>query len=103
MLSCLLRVGRVRRHSRHMTGQAAHSKLCMPPQREGDETMPQIAEQQEVLSCMLDPLCGISAEKDEDDTVRENLAEAVLLLVRPPSGAPTCSHHPAEACVDVCL
>ena len=43
--------------------------------------MPQIAEQQEVLACMLDPLCGTSGEKDADDTVRENLAEALLLLV----------------------
>ena len=50
-------------------------------QREGDDTMPQIAEQREVLTCMLDPLCGTSADKDEDSTVRENLAEALLFLV----------------------
>lgn len=43
--------------------------------------MSQIAEQREVLACMLDPLCGTSGEKDADDTVRENLAEALLLLV----------------------
>ena len=46
--------------------------------------MPQIAGQAEVLSSMLDPLCGITGEKDPDDTVRENLAEALLLLVIPP-------------------
>jgi len=52
-------------------------------QREGDESIPQIAEQTEVLSGMLDPLCGITGDKDPDDTVRENLAEALLLLVLP--------------------
>ena len=51
-------------------------------QKEGDATAAQIAEQSEVLSSMLDPLCGASGEKEDDDTVRENLAEAVLLLVR---------------------
>lgn len=74
----------------------------MPAQREGDETMPQIAEQQEVLSCMLDPLCGISAEKDEDDTVRENLAEAVLLVVRPQAHPRAAITPPQLASMSAC-
>ena len=46
--------------------------------------MAQIAEQQEVLAAMLGPLCGAGGAKDPDDTVREALAEALLLLARTP-------------------
>jgi hypothetical protein len=61
--------------------------LCLLPQREGDDTVGALAGSSEVLKDLLEPICGIERAKDEDDTVRESLAEAVLLLV---SGAASC-------------
>ena len=51
-------------------------------QKERDGTEGWIAEQPAVLSDVLDVLCGVTGERDGDDTVRESLADAVFLLVR---------------------
>ena len=66
-----------------------HGICCAEPhclltgvQKERDGTEGWIAEQSSVLRDALDVLCGVTGERDSDDTVRESLADAVFLLVR---------------------
>ena len=49
---------------------------------EADGTADHIAAEAGALTTLLDVLCGITA-KEEDEVVRESLAEAVLCLARP--------------------
>ena len=51
-------------------------------QKEHDGTDKWLGEQSDVLRDVLDVLCGVTAERDSDDTVRQSLADAVYLMVR---------------------
>ncbi len=76
--------------SHHMPVLEGHGCCCakVPQyllygmQKERDGTEGWIAEQSAVLREVLDVLCGVTGERDSDDTVRESLADAVFLLVR---------------------
>ena len=50
-------------------------------QKERDGTDHLLEEQTDVLRDVLDVLCGVTAERDCDDTVRQSLADAVYLMV----------------------
>ncbi len=51
-------------------------------QKEHDGTDQWIAEQSDVLRDVLDVVCGVTAQRESDDTVRQSLADAVYLMVR---------------------
>ena len=52
-----------------------------------DGTLEGILQHRELLTKVLDALCGTRGPKDADDSVRQALAEAVLMLVSCCSGA----------------
>ena len=53
-----------------------------------DGTLEDILQHRDLLTKVLDALCGTKGPKDADDSVRQALAEAVLMLV---SGC-SCAH-----------